>query len=249
MTPVTRPRGRLPARVYWFRRLLVVALAFALVYGVAHLLGSGDGTSSGPSARPVAADASTRSAPATTALPTPSVTEPPEAVATSRVRVRKHARAAATPTVLATPEGPCTPSDVTADPEVPDAAYAGTPVKLTIALTSRVSPACTMEVRPGTLAVRITSGSDRIWSSQDCPAAIPTSSVVVRRDVPATVRVTWNGQRSDADCTDATAWALHGYYHVTAAVLGGDPTDQQFALAPAATPTVTKTPKPARKKH
>ena len=56
MTTVTRPRGPLPARVYWTRRLLLVVVAFALVFGIAHLLGSGG--SGSPSAQPVGADAS-----------------------------------------------------------------------------------------------------------------------------------------------------------------------------------------------
>ena len=40
-------RGRLPARVYWVRRLMVLGIATLLVVGIARLLGgSSDGASS-----------------------------------------------------------------------------------------------------------------------------------------------------------------------------------------------------------
>ena len=40
-------RGPLPSRVYWTRRLLLLASAFALVFGFAHWLGSGSDGSGG----------------------------------------------------------------------------------------------------------------------------------------------------------------------------------------------------------
>jgi hypothetical protein len=81
MTTVTRPRGPLPPRVYWTRRLLVVAVAFALVFGIARLLGS-DG-SGGPTAQPVGADAST-SAPTSSTVQTPRSAATPTAARTAR---------------------------------------------------------------------------------------------------------------------------------------------------------------------
>ena len=244
MTPVTRPRGPLPPRVYWFRRGLVLVVALALVWGVAHLLGSGGGTTPGPAARPAAAEASS-SAPATTAPP---ASAPPQAVTSARALTQKQRRATATAaaTPLAAPEGPCADGDITVDPSLKGSAYAGRSTVFTLSLTSRVSPACTFTVTPETVVLRLTSGSDRIWSTQECPGAVPKQSVVVRRDVPATVSVAWNGQRSDTDCTRSTAWAQPGYYHASAAVFGADPTDEQFALLTPPRPTVTATPTPSK---
>jgi hypothetical protein len=241
MTPVTRPRGPLPPRVYWFRRGLVLVVALALVWGVAHLLGSGGGTGSEQAARTVVADASS-SAPTTA----PPASAPPEAVTSPRPPTKKQRRAQATAaaTPLTPPEGPCASGDITVDPSVRGNAYAGRSTVFTLSMTSRVSPACTFTVTPSTVVLRLTSGSDRIWSTQECRGAVPKQSVVVRRDVPATVSVAWNGQRSDSDCTRSTAWAQPGYYHVTAAVFGADPTDEQFELQPPPRPTVTATPSP-----
>ncbi len=236
MSPVTRPRGPLPARVYWTRRLLVVAVAFGLVFGIAHLLGSGG--SGGPAARPVGANASTTAPPASTAAASPQATAPGTAVATGK------AAKTATPTPLASPSGPCVGSDVVATPSVKGPAYAGSAVVFTLTLTTQVSPACTWDVSARSLAVKVISGSDRIWSSQECVGAVPKQVVVVRKDHPVTVSVGWNGQRSDADCTRSTAWAEPGFYHVVAASFGAEPIDQQFELQAPLRPTITATPTP-----
>ena len=237
---MTRPRGRLPRRVYWVRRLLVLLVAFALVYGIAHLLGSGGGAT-GPSARPVGATASTTSSTVgPDARPRAAApTDGPGKATRNRTRVKP------TPTPLATPSGPCANSDVVVTPSVRRAAYAGRPVTFAMTLTTKVSPACDWEVTAASLAVRITSGSDRIWSTQDCVAAVPRQSVVVRKDHPVAVSVVWNGQRSDAECTRTTTWAEPGYYHVVAAAFGAEPTDVQFALLTPPRPTITATPTPS----
>jgi hypothetical protein len=239
MTTVTRPRRPLPARVYWTRRLLLVAVVFALVFGIARLLGSGG--SGGPTARPVGAAPSTGAARVTTPATTP------QASSTTRARQGKGAKnrlPSATPTPLASPTGACADSDVVANPSVKGTAYAGHPVVFTMTLSTKVSPACTWDVSARTLVVKVTSGTDRIWSTQECVGAIPKQSVVVRRDHPTTVSVGWNGQRSDSDCTRSTAWAEPGYYHVLAASFGADPIDLQFPLLPPVPRTITATPTP-----
>lgn len=240
MSAVARPRGPLPARVYWARRLLVTALALALVLGVARLLGGTVGDEPGPSAQPVAADASTPGPSSTTSSP-PS-TSPVPTVTTAGPRARG-GRGAAAP--LASPTGACPNSDVVVAPSVTPPAYGGKPVLLTMTLTTQQSPACTWVVSADSLVVKVTSGEDRIWSTQQCPGAVPTREVVVRRDAAVTVAVAWNGQRSDAECSRYTDWALPGFYHVTAAAFGADPLDEQFELVPPLRPTVTRTPSPS----
>jgi hypothetical protein len=109
---------------------------------------------------------------------------------------------------------------------------------------SGTQPACTFRVASDSLVVKIASGEDRIWSSQDCPQTIQEREVVVRSAVPAEVPVTWNGRRSDEKCTPGLDWALPGFYHVFAAALGSAPTDVQFEVTQAPTRTVTRTAKP-----
>lgn len=252
MTGVARPRGPLPARVYWTRRLLLVAVAFALVFGLAHLLGGSTSGGNGSAPRPVDAEAtqttSTTDAPATVVgSPSASATQDgPTASAAATGPATGAATGAATSTALAQPTGRCTNSDILAVPTVSSPAYAGKPVALTLSLTTKQSPACDWTVGPGSLVVKVTSGTDRIWSSQDCVDAVPQRDVVVRKDHPVTVTVVWNDHRSDAQCSSDTPWVGLGDYHVVAAAFGSDPTDRQFVLVPlpVATKTVTETPKP-----
>ncbi len=94
----------------------------------------------------------------------------------------------------------------------------------------------------------ITSGTDDVWSSRECPREIAVQDVVVRKDTTTTVRLTWpEARRSDETCSNRTEWAMPGWYHVTVAALSGEPSDVQFELGTptAATITKTRTPKPS----
>ncbi len=107
-------------------------------------------------------------------------------------------------------------------------------------------PACTFEVSPGdVVAVKITTGSDRIWSSQDCPDAIPTTDGRGAQRRADHVTVAWSGRRSDDTAAGTPPGRCPGFYHVYAAALGSTPTDVQFEVTRAADrPVVTKTAKP-----
>jgi hypothetical protein len=222
-----------------------VAVALALVFGIARLLGGGgDDTASGPSARPVGADSSASTAPTTATATTPAATAP---VTPRRNKKGKLVTPKPSPTPLAVPSGPCVGSDIITNPRVKGSAYAGRRTVFDLVLTTRTTPACTFDATAESVVVRLTSGDDRIWSTQECQGAVAKQSVVVRKDVPVSVTVTWNGQRSDRDCTDSAGWVEGGYYHVTAAVYGGEPVDTQFLLQAPPRATVTTTPTPSAK--
>jgi hypothetical protein len=236
---VTRPRGRLPARVYWVRRLLVLGVALGLVFGISRLFGGGDGSPE-PAAQPASSNRSDGS---------------PSAVSTADARPGSSPGAEPSPQrtktkpPLAMPTGPCRDNDVRVVPDLQETAYAGGDVRLTLQLTTFVSAACTWTVSPETVAVRLTSGSDRIWSSQDCPKAVPEAQVVLRDEKATFVDVTWGGRRSDSDCSRNTQWAEPGYYHVATAAMGSEPESQQFRLhQPVVTVAPSPTPRPKDKK-
>jgi hypothetical protein len=245
MSTVTRPRGPLPKRVYWTRRVLVLVLALGLVFGIAHMLGGGGGST--PSARPVGATASPdSSAPVSTADAAP-LADGGTHLKGRRGKAGKAAevagaKASKTVAPLAVPTGPCDARDVQVTPGVAGTAHAGSPVTFELTLRTVESTACTWTVSPSTLVVKLTSGTDRIWSTQDCKGAVPGESVVVRKDHDASVHVSWRGQRSDATCSRTTSWAQPGFYHIEAAALGAEPTDVQFELRDPAPVTVTPSP-------
>lgn len=228
MTSGLRPRGPLPARVYWVRRaivagvpLLALGVILALVFN-----GSADGKD------PAGPDA-------TAELSSGEVTDPAPTTPPSPTRTK------ATRTPLAQPTGPCEVSDVEITPDVPDPiTSAGLTIDLDV--TSRTSPACWFTVSPETVSVAITSGSDDIWFSRQCSDVLGEEEVVARPRKAATVSFTWNLRRSDEECSDYTKWVRLGYYHVSAAPLGGEPVSIQFQLTRPPAEVVTKTvaPKP-----
>jgi hypothetical protein len=237
---LTHPRGHLPARVYWFRRGLVLGTAVLLVVGFAHLLGGGGGAPS-PQAT-LAGDPTTPKASQPPRTAGPYAVPTGTSASTGPSAARSSTPAAVAPP-LAQPDGPCQPDEVSVAPSVPTA-NAGGRVAIQVKL-SVARPACTLAVSAKTLAVKVTSGSDRVWSSQDCKAAVPTRSVVVRSAAPATVPVTWSGRRSsEGSCDSSQGWARPGYYHVLAAVIGSEPADVQFKLSVPPRPVVTRTAKP-----
>lgn len=240
MRTLARPNGRLPARVYWVRRTMVLVTALALVFAVGRLFTGSDDEEPGTQAVATAAE------PSTTPTATPTMTGPlplrPAATGTKPATPRP----TSTSVVLAEPSGPCAVDEITVTPTVPRA-VAGQRVDLVLELTG-IRPACTFAVSSRSVVARVTSGKDRIWTSQDCRASIRSGSVVVRSATPTKVVVHWSGRRSDDDCTRSTDWALPGFYHVTAAVIGSEPGDVQFELTSPPRQVITKTAKPKAKK-
>ncbi|MDN4159737.1 hypothetical protein [Nocardioides abyssi] len=257
MTTLTR--GPLPPAVYWRRRLVVLTVALVLVLGIGRLLGGGSDGSDPDRAAPAAADASPSATvtvtPSTdvTAAATPGATasagsgesRPGGKGGTKGGQGNGGASASAEP-VLAPPVGRCEGTDVAVTPEV-EKATAGRDVTVVLNLRTVATPACTWRVTRANVALSITSGRDRIWSTRECGKVLPGEDVVVRNNVTTAVPVTWNAARMDDSCSRVTEWALPGYYHATAAALGGEPSDVQFELRAPVAATVTKTAEPKRR--
>jgi hypothetical protein len=228
MTGVTR--GRLPARVYWVRRLAVLGVAALLVVGIAQLLGSGGG-SGGPDRATRVSDTS------------------PSTGGSNATRGHHHRRHATDPvTQLAVPSGPCAASDIAITPSVPHP-VAGGDISLVLDLSTVTTPACDWKVSGRTLALKITSGSHLIWTSVQCAGAIPTQDVVLRSATPTRVRITWNARRSEPGCPRLTDWALPGTYHLYVAALAGQPQELTFVLQQPLPVQITQTAQPKRHHH
>lgn len=232
MSSMIRPRGPLPGRVYWVRRLLVVGTALALVFAIGSLLTRGsDATSRRPDPKADLAGTTT----------TPVTSSPSKARKTHRPSKK------ATPKKppLPQPSGSCAPTDVSVVPVIPRP-VAGSPIRIRLRVSSLLSPACTFQVSPSTVTLKITSGKDEIWTSRECPAALKTQDVVARVVKPGWATIWWSARRSDAGCTKATEWALPGWYHVSVAPLSGEPEDVQFRLRLPQPEVITKSPEPSR---
>lgn len=239
MSALTSPKGPLPPRVYWFRRALVLGVAFLVVFGTARLLtSSSDAQSDGDDAVTTVSTETTEKA-GPTGSPTPSAS--PTA----------SARARPTKPPLPAPAGVCTNDDVVVTPDVPGK-RSGVKLPITLVLTTKTAEACTWQVSSRSVTVKIDSGSrkdpDEIWHSRHCPKAIPTKDVTVYRDHETKVVMAWSGRRSDEECSNLTDWARAGWYHVNAAAYAGEPTSVQFKLNRPSPVTVTKTVEPKKQK-
>lgn len=221
---------------------MVLVTALALVFAVGRLLTGSGSEPSGDEATVTGAVADT--APTATSSVTPSGPIGPLPAQASGTPTTP--RPTGAPVVLAEPTGPCAADEITVAPKVPDP-VAGRRVDLVLQLTG-IRPACRFTVSSRTIVAKVTSGKDRIWSTQDCREAIRASSIVVRSAAPTEVVVHWSGRRSDDECSRSTSWALPGYYHVAAAVIGSEPGEVQFKLESPPRPVVTKTAKPKTKK-
>lgn len=250
-------RGPLPAAVYWRRRayaLLTLCAVVSLVAGVTRSVTGGEGEqarvalSGAATTGPEPTAAATGSA-GTSSLPTDDSAD--GAATTGRdgqgQGKRQGKRKDAAP-ALPEPQGSCLEQDVLVRPEV-SSAVAGRPVTVTLRLRTRAAEACTWELSAKTFTWKITSGADEIWTSRECPRAVPTRELVVRRDTETTTDLVWGARRSDAECSRLTDWALPGWYHATVAPLAGEPKDTQFELAAPAPATVTASPEPRRKRR
>lgn len=237
----TMTRGPLPARVYWTRRVLLLAVVTSVVVGMVQLVALvvGAGSPSDPDrAAPAAAEVSA----SPTAGPLVDDIDEPERRDRDRDRKQKPDRGP----VLAEPEGECADRDIAVTPTARKT-VGGSPVTFVLELRTILTPACTWEVSPQTLTVKITSGDDDIWFSTQCPRAIPREHVVIRNNVSTEVEVTWSAKRVDEDCR-LTDWALPGWYFIEAAALAGEPSDLQFELTAPRPEVVTETvdPEPTR---
>lgn len=232
-------RGPLPARIYWVRRMLVLGFALLLVVGIAHVLGKGsDGSSTPDRASQVAAEPTPHESGTSSASPS-----------AGHSKKDKHPgkHKSDQPPPLAQPSGRCKDGDVAVTPEIDHAAAGTRGVFIVLSLRTLDSEACTWRISSKHLTVKITSGKDDIWSSRQCPRAIPVRDVIVRRAVTTTVGLTWNARRSDDGCSRLTEWALPGYYHVEASALGGEPSDLQFRLATPTAAVITRTAEPTQR--
>lgn len=233
MSSLAQPRGPLPARVYWIRRAVVLLIALVVVFTLAKLLGGGsDGRSDeGAQATTASGEQKPTSTTSSKAPSTPAPTTPAPAAAP-----------APSGQPLAEPKGACDPEDIVVRPVIGRSA-GGQNVPFKLAVTGKEA-ACTWTFSQKSVALKITSGNDLIWSSQEC-RTLPTRDLVVRNNVPAHVDLVWNARRSDKKCTGKAAWALPGHYHVVVAAMGGEPADVQFELTRPPTVIVTQTPSPA----
>jgi hypothetical protein len=89
---------------------------------------------------------------------------------------------------------------------------------------------CSVEISRQSYQLKIFSGTDRIWSSDDCAKIEPAVAKILQPEQQVEWSMTWNGKRSDEDanCRARPEVPRPGYYYATSALDGAKPV--QFLL-------------------
>lgn len=258
MSPVLHPVGPEPTRVYWARRAAVIAVFLAVVAVILALVGHATGGRQPVAAVPaVPTPTTTRSVPPTvpatatpsasksasgsspsmsastkpkaSATPTSPVKPTSSSTSTSSSKPSSSAKPSAQPTARAAVP-PCLPAQVRTTltgKKVLDPGEANT---FEISLINGTAVTCRMSVRGGTFELKIYSGKDRIWSSDDCSTAVKRISKIVASEKSIGWTMTWNGRRSAQDCKNREETPRAGTYFATAQLTGAEPVQLRMIL-------------------
>jgi hypothetical protein len=188
------PVGPLPASTYWRRRLVLLLALFAVVL-LARMAFGGDGDASNKAAAP---------------KPSPSVSAPSPSPSPAVVAPV----AAASPAVVPACGDAALQVTVVADAT----SYAkGAAPRFTLAVVNTGTAACRRALGPDAVELRVFSGEDRIWSSDDCSKGTGQGVLELPPGEARQLTVQWPGKRTKPGC-DTGAVAAPGTYRVSARV-------------------------------
>jgi hypothetical protein len=211
---------RLPAEIYWRRRLLLLAVVILIVWGVLRLTGD-DGGDPEPAPRPAASSAAPSASPATT---------PP---ADGAIDV-----------TLVSATRDCDPEDVRITPTVRAGQTVREPVDIGLVVSTIDPKPCTLTPADADLVVVISANDTAIWDSTVCKDSLLTKAVPLSPRWATLTPTQWSGRGSGAGCSPKEGWATPGRYEIQVGTLGGEPGRATFTLekrAPAPKPKPTTT--------
>ncbi len=210
---------RLPAEVYWRRRLLALAAVIALVWLVLRFVGGDDEPDPKPTAK---APVKTTTAP-TVPAPVNGVVD----------------------VTLVSATRACDPEKIRMTPTVEAGQFAKAPVKIGLVVSSTEKTACTLTPADADMVAVISANKTAIWDSTVCKVALLDDPVSVSPQWATLVTATWSGRGSGAKCSSKEGYATPGTYTVQIGTLGGEPGKTTFTLDRKPEPKPSKTTKPS----
>ena len=94
----------------------------------------------------------------------------------------------------------------------------GSRPRLSLVVRNTGAVACRRDVGSGALELLVISGSDRIWSSDDCSNGRAVNPVLLGPGASRAVRLSWSGRRSAPGCPGTRTQTTAGTYRVVARV-------------------------------
>lgn len=192
-----QPIGPLPASTYWRRRVVLLVGGLIVLVVVLKAGGGEDKKQSLAGARP-----------------TPS---PSHAASVAPSPAASSASASAAP-ASPPPVQTCRDSvlQITAESDA-EAYKTGTAPRFTLTVRNVGSVACRRALGPGAVELRVFSGEDRIWSSDDCNESKEQGVLTLPAGAARATTVQWSGKRTKPGC-DTGDTAQPGTYRVSARV-------------------------------
>lgn len=180
---VLHPIGPLPVATYWIRRALVLGGIIVVLIVLGLLAGAVGGGGSSKAAQ----------AGAGITLPTPSL-------GARAAGARPTASASPTATPSGTPQATCADTALQLSIAVGAPSYPlGSLPQFVVTVTNTGSAACRRDLGAKATVVTVSSGSDRIWSSGDCPST--TSDVrTLTPGIAVKLVSAWSRTRSLPGC-------------------------------------------------
>ena len=171
------PVGERPTAVYWLRRALVLLVPLALIVGVVWLI---QPKGSAPVTATPATSATGPSAPITTSAPAPSAS-------------------ASSPAAPAAPTA-CAAESLSASLAGYATVKAGGTQPFKLTLTSQADADCLFDAEVGTVELAVSSGADRIWTTDHCAKLLPGKTLTLSKGKPVELSIDWPVKRSAAGC-------------------------------------------------
>ena len=234
MSGLLRPVGPETASTYWVRRVLVFGATMVLAVAVALIV---NGTSSGSAIRTNPSPSTAgytvpSSAPPSwmqTAMPTAAPTES-SASATSTPTPQATTRKASTKKTDRSGSPDCSGEDLRPTLTGKQRLALTKPNTFQLSLINGSDQTCMARVTRKNFTLTIDSGSDRIWSTADCPSVIKPISRKLGAEHAVAWSLTWDGKRSKPDCKSARKAPRPGTYVATAKLAGAEPVQLRMIL-------------------
>ena len=220
------PVGRLPARVYWRRRLVFVGLPVLGIVLIlwATLSGGGSGSSASNTSN-------TTSRTTATATPTTSPVSRDSVSIGVSTTSRTTTSAATSVSASVAGKGFCTTSDLSVVAGTAEKSFA---VKsrpgLSMLVTNTSTSPCKIDAADKNVEWRIYSGDVRVWGSHDCAVEPGSKVVTLRASQPVTLTIIWSGLTSAPKCAGTRIAVQAGTYRLYAYLDGKRSAPRAFTI-------------------
>lgn len=221
---MTVSQRRLPAGIYWRRRLLLLAVVIAIVWAVLQVRGGGDDEKPAKAAAtPSKASSKPSASPTTPAAPKQTVDGLVDVAVVAGTT-------------------PCNPEDVRITPSVRPGQLTKGPVDIGLVISSTQTTACTLQPDDADTVAVISANGTPVWDSTVCKTSLLAAPVALSPQWSTLTTVQWTGRGSGSNCTSNQGWATAGRYTLQIGTLGGEPGKTSFSLGARPAPAKTSAP-------